>query len=90
MTADGLDLAAVGVAPGTDIVSMTRAMARVRDALGVSQVDAIAAVSHRLVGGVLPDVNLAQLEALASAGNARVCVTIETDDGRTINLAHIV
>jgi len=90
MLADGLDLSDVDVAPETDIVSMTRAMAKVRDVLGVTQSDARAAVSHKLPGGVLPDVSLAQLEALASAGNARVCVTIETEDGRTLNLAHLV
>ena len=90
MLADGLDLDGMGVAPGTDIVSMTRAMARVRDVLGVTQSEARAAVSHKLAGGVLPDVSLAQLEALAAAGKARVCVTIETEDGRTLNLAHLV
>jgi hypothetical protein len=52
--------------------------------------DAAAAVSSRLVGGVLPDVSLAQLEALAAAGDARVCVMIRTEDGRSLDLAHLL
>jgi hypothetical protein len=76
--------------PVPDLVSMTRALTRVRNALGVSQERAAAAVSSRLVGGVLPDVSLAQLEALAAAGDARVCVMIRTEDGRSLDLAHLL
>jgi hypothetical protein len=76
--------------PVPDLVSMTRALAAVRDALGISREEAIAALSRRLVGGVMPDVSLSQLEALAAAGDARVCVTLRTEDGRTIDLAQLV
>lgn len=76
--------------PVPDLVSMTRALAVVRDALGISREEAIAALSRRLVGGVMPDVSLSQLEALAAAGDARVCVTLRTEDGRTIELAQLV
>lgn len=76
--------------PVPDLVSMTRALAVVRDALGISREEAIAALSRRLVGGVMPDVSLSQLEALAAAGDARVCVTLRTEDGRTIDLAQLV
>lgn len=75
------------VAPERDIVSMTRTLSRVREILGVSRDDARLAMESRLVGGILPDVNLSQLESLAAAGRARVKVTIETEDGRSLNIA---
>lgn len=85
-----IDLDAFPVADGVDVFSMTRAVSRVRDALGISREDATAAVAHRLVGGVLPDMSMAQLEALAAVGGARVSVLIETEDGRTLNLSHLL
>lgn len=90
MRVERLSLDGIPIVPETDILSMTRAMTKVRAALGVSQDEAASAVSQRLVGGVMPDVSLSQLEALAAAGGARVCVTLETEDGRSLNLAHIL
>lgn len=86
----GIDLDAIPALADLDVVSMTRAMSRVRDALGVSQEAAAAAVTNRLVGGVLPDISLARLEALAAAGGARVSVVIETEDGRRLDLARLL
>jgi hypothetical protein len=85
-----IDLSAFPVADGVDVVSMMRAVSRVRDVLGISREQATAAVAHRLLGGVLPDMSMAQLEALAAAGGARVSVLIETEDGRTLNLAQML
>lgn len=85
-----LDADAGPAMPVPDLLSMTRALGVVRDALDIPRDRARAAIGHRLVGGVLPDVSLAQLESLAAAGNARVRVVIETEDGRSLDLAQIV
>lgn len=90
MEVDRINLDDIPIAPDTDIVSMTRAMTKVRDALGISNEEAVNAMGRRLVGGVMPDLTLPQLESLAAAGNARVRVTLEVEDGRSINLALIL
>ena len=83
-------LGSAPAAPVPDLVSMTKALSKVRDALGIAPAEASAAVSRRLVGGVMPDISLSQLEALAAAGDARVSVTIRTDDGRSFSLTDLI
>lgn len=76
--------------PPTDVTSLTRTVAAVSRALDLDPSDAVMTMARPLVGGVMPDVNLRGLEALAAAGNARVRVLIEVDGGPTLDLVHLI
>ena len=68
-----------------DIVFMSKALVNICEALGLDRSRA-AACPPTVVGGVMPDITLARIEALAAEAGARVTVEFEMPDGRRIDL----